>query len=124
MLLNTFFHLKCLGRSFLYKLQWLFVTRFQCSFHLDVHRAAFFSSLHSPTTKIVCETRQSANEAEEIFRFIDFVVAVLFVSLNKRPIASEKITLFSLTLCRFYNEQIVEHAYQFPCIPQREKKTI
>lgn len=50
-------------------------------------------------------TWQMANEAEEIFRFIDFVLvlfrpvsssAELFFSLrslNKRPIASEEITL-------------------------------
>lgn len=107
MLLNTFFLLKCLNRSLLYKLQCLF--EFAClnsCFHLSFISIAprnMCASLGFGQT--ASTTWQMANEAEEIFRFIDSVLvlfrpvsssAELFFSLrslNKRPIASEEITL-------------------------------
>lgn len=105
MLLNTFFLLKCLNRSLLYKLQCL---NTPVPHSVRTLLNPFFSSvvmlqLGVDLRREFCTKKkdmQNANEAYEIFRFIDFdavffalSVLLWFRKSDKRPIASLKITL-------------------------------
>lgn len=77
----------------------------------------------STRPQTVFETRQRANEAEEIVRFNDFYFASIAFLLHCSRFAEQKTDRVrkNYTFFRFYNEQIVEQAYQFPCtLPERE----
>lgn len=111
MLLNTFFLLKCLKRSLLYKLQCLNPV-------LSIDISVPFRRNVRPLQWIKQHelNMQNANEAYEFFRFIDFglmvVVVVFFLVCSCHRRTKERSPQRKL---HFYNEQIVEQAYQFSC---------